>query len=279
MENRVLVIEDNAANLELMIYLLRAYRYETLQAVDGRAGLTLAQSEKPAVIICDVQLPVMNGFEVVQALKADASTRAIPVVAVTASAMVGDRERILQAGFDGYIGKPIDPESFVSQVERFLKGKRDAEPIRSAGESSNQQRQQAAALGLRILVVDNTPANLELVKSLLLPLGYDVVATASVAEAFAAARAIRPDLIISDVHMPGENGFDFLARVKADAGLRDVPFMLASATSWDDDSGRRAASMGADLLLMRPVDPERLLAKVQDLLANVKATRGDDPRR
>src|ERR1041385_1917632 len=103
--DRILVIEDNAANLELMTYLLRAYQYETFSATDGAAGVALARLEHPDVIVCDVQMPRMDGFEVVRALKADRATRAIPVIAVTALAMVGDRERVIGAGFDGYIGK------------------------------------------------------------------------------------------------------------------------------------------------------------------------------
>src|SRR5690242_18474270 len=131
---RILVIEDNPANLELMTYLLQAYKYETLAADDGETGLALAQSERPDVVVCDIQLPRMDGFEVVRRLKLETETRAIPVIAVTAFAMVGDRDRALAAGFDGYIGKPIVPETFVSQVERFLNGCA-ASPLVRAGAS------------------------------------------------------------------------------------------------------------------------------------------------
>ncbi|HEX9396385.1 MAG TPA: response regulator [Burkholderiales bacterium] len=264
---RILVIEDNAANLELMTYLLRAYRYETLAATDGEAGLRLARLEHPQAIICDIQMPRMDGFEVVRALKSDPATRAIPVVAVTAFAMVGDKERVLAAGFDGYIGKPIVPETFVPQIEQFLARKSGARPMPNQEVPEPPPRKPAVAAGAKILAVDNTPANLELLLSLLRPLGYEVRTVTNVAEALAAARAQVPDLIISDVHMPGQNGFDLLLQAKADPVLREIPVMLASATSWNDDAGRRAASLGADLLLMRPVDPQRILEKVQQLLA------------
>jgi CheY-like chemotaxis protein len=117
---RILVIDDNPASLELMTGLLRAGRYEPLAAEDGEKGLALAKSGRPDVVICDIHLPRMDGFEVVRRLKSDEKTRAIPVVAVTAFAVGGDRDRALAAGFDGYIGKPIVPEAFVSQVEQFL---------------------------------------------------------------------------------------------------------------------------------------------------------------
>ncbi len=117
---RILVIEDNPTNLELISYLLKAFGHETLAATDGEKGLEVVRREMPDLIICDIQLPNMNGYEVARRLKADPALRAIPLVAVTAMAMVGDRDRVLAAGFDGYIPKPIAPETFVGQVEAFL---------------------------------------------------------------------------------------------------------------------------------------------------------------
>lgn len=121
MKARVLVIEDNPANLELMGYLLRYSGHEVLVATDGKVGLELADREAPDLIICDIQMPHMTGFEVALHLKADDRLRHIPLVAITAFAMVGDRERVLAGGFDGYLAKPIDPEAFVPQIEAFLK--------------------------------------------------------------------------------------------------------------------------------------------------------------
>lgn len=266
MSSSILVIEDNSANLELMTYLLRAYRYETLSAADGEEGLRLARRELPQAILCDVQMPRMDGFEVVHALKSNPATQAIPVIAVTALAMVGDRERVLAAGFDGYIGKPIVAETFVPQVERFLRTKSDGMAASTFAALAPERHKDVTATGARILAVDNTPANLDLIVSLLRPLGYEVDTASSVAAALEIARKRPPDLIISDVHMPGQSGFDFLAQVKNDPALHGIPFMLASATSWDGSTGQQAAELGAALFLMRPVDPERLLERVKQLL-------------
>ncbi|NTW01710.1 MAG: response regulator [Oscillochloris sp.] len=115
----VLIIEDNAANLELMTYLLDAFGHSVCAARDGAEGLIAVRSNPPDVIICDVQIPKVDGFEVARRLKSDSNLRHIPLIAVTALAMVGDRDRILASGFDGYIAKPIEPEQFVRQVEAF----------------------------------------------------------------------------------------------------------------------------------------------------------------
>jgi CheY-like chemotaxis protein len=117
---RILIIEDNAINMELMVYLLGAFGHQPLSARSGAEGLALARSERPDLILCDLHLPGLDGRGVLAQLKGEAALRAIPVLAVTAQAMPGDREHLLAAGFDGYIGKPIEPETFVGQLEQYL---------------------------------------------------------------------------------------------------------------------------------------------------------------
>jgi CheY-like chemotaxis protein len=115
----ILVIEDNKDNIRLVDYVLRAHGYEPLLATSGAVGVQLALDHRPDLILLDIRMPYMDGYEVVAQLKA-ARLEGTRIVAVTASAMVGDREKIAAAGFDGYIQKPIDPETFIAQVEHFL---------------------------------------------------------------------------------------------------------------------------------------------------------------
>lgn len=276
MSARILVIEDNPANLELMTYLLRAYKYESIAAVDGETGLELARSERPDVVVCDIQLPHMDGYEVVRRMRAEPATCRIPVIAVTAFAMVGDRDRALAAGFDGYIGKPIVPETFVLEVEQFFRARSGARTQPDGQPAAGGARpERAAHAGARILVVDNTPANREVFAETLGPLGYQVVAVPNVASAMASARVAVPDLIISDVHMPGEDGLAFLAKVKAEAGLRDVPFIFASSSLMDSAEQRRALAQGADVFLLRPTEPQELISQVHASLEKRRKSHGD----
>ncbi|RJQ23281.1 MAG: response regulator [Nitrospiraceae bacterium] len=120
---RILIIEDNPANMELMSYLLSSFGYTVLIAHNGEEGITTAKREMLDLIICDVHLPIVDGYAVAKYLKKDPVLRQIPLVAVTALAMVGDRDKVLSAGFDGYIDKPIVPEKFVGQIEEFIKNK------------------------------------------------------------------------------------------------------------------------------------------------------------
>ncbi len=139
MSARVLVIEDNQTNLELMRYLLQAYGHQVVAASDGCEGVSLAKDAGLALIICDIHLPKLDGFGVIRKLKSDLYTQTLPVIAVTAQAMVGDRDKLLTAGFDGYLCKPIDPESFVSQVEAFLPAHlRSVRPAACNRSTSNQ---------------------------------------------------------------------------------------------------------------------------------------------
>jgi len=120
MSARIAVIEDNSTNLDLMVYLLRAFGHTTLVARDGKAGREMVESHQPDLVICDIALPEINGYEVARQIKLNPRLMGIPLVAVTAFAMAGEQMRLLQAGFDAYISKPINPETFVTELEACL---------------------------------------------------------------------------------------------------------------------------------------------------------------
>lgn len=120
MRQKILLVEDNPANMKLATLLLEHVGYEVLRAQAADDGIAMARESMPAMILMDIQLPGMDGLEAVRQLKADAATRAIKVVALTAFAMKGDEQRILAAGCDGYIAKPIDYKAFLGQVQSVL---------------------------------------------------------------------------------------------------------------------------------------------------------------
>lgn len=116
----VLIIEDNEQNAYLARFILEAHGFQVLVAADGVAGIRLAVQVLPALILLDIQLPGLDGYEVARRLRAQAGLSQIPIVAVTSYAMVGDRERVLAAGCSGYIEKPINPDSFLNELLAFL---------------------------------------------------------------------------------------------------------------------------------------------------------------
>lgn len=117
---RILVVEDKMENLDLMTYLIRAFGHDALVAHDGAEGLAAVREHHPDLVVMDLEMPVISGYEATAHIKADPALASTPVVAVTAFAMVGDRERALAAGFDGYLTKPIDPPTFVQTLEAFF---------------------------------------------------------------------------------------------------------------------------------------------------------------
>ena len=119
-QDLVLVVEDNKASSDLMAYLLRAAGNRVMTCTDGADAIAIAGREHPKVIVMDLQLERMSGLEAAAVLGADPELRAIPRVAVTAYAMVGDRDRVLKAGFHGYIANPIEPTTFASQIKAFF---------------------------------------------------------------------------------------------------------------------------------------------------------------
>lgn len=117
---RILVIEDDDASRQLVTYLLEAAGHDVLAAENGAIGLAMALAENPDIILCDLQMPVMNGYEVASNLRTNSQWHVVPLVAVTAFSMPGDREKALEVGFNEHLPKPITPETFVRQIEAFL---------------------------------------------------------------------------------------------------------------------------------------------------------------
>ena len=116
----VLVVEDNPENLDLMVYLLKAFGHAPLIARDGLEGIEAARCEHPDLILCDIQMPGADGVEVCRQLKCDSGLQDVPLIALTAFAMVGDREKLMSKGFDGYLSKPINPQTFIDQIAPYL---------------------------------------------------------------------------------------------------------------------------------------------------------------
>lgn len=120
-KDKILMIEDNEQNRYLATFLLKAHDYEVLTAEDGAQGIEMAAQVVPALILLDIQLPTMDGYAVACELRKNPLLRTIPIIAVTSYAMTGDRERALKAGCSGYIEKPINPETFVKEIEQYIR--------------------------------------------------------------------------------------------------------------------------------------------------------------
>jgi len=123
MPRKILIVEDNQDSRELVVKVLKNKGYQTIEAADGEEALEKVAAEKPDLILLDISIPKIDGYEVAKRLKSQEEFRDIPIVALTAHAMKGDREKVIVAGFEGYISKPINVRELPDQVKSYLRGK------------------------------------------------------------------------------------------------------------------------------------------------------------
>ena len=263
---RILVVEDTSYSLQLMKYLLTAYGHTVLEAVTGEEAIELAAATDPDLVVMDLQLPGIDGFETMTAVRSAPGHETVPVIAVTSFAMVGDRDRALAAGFDHYLTKPIDPETFVDEINgllpEMLRGV-PAEPAAERPAAAERATGTAASFSADILVLDDSLINQTLLRSILEPHGYRVRTASTVDGAIAAVDAVSPDLVLADVHVGGQSGVELLSHLRAVPVLTVVPFVFLSATTdWQDP----ILADGRVPVLLRPIEPSVLLDEVKALL-------------
>jgi len=287
---RILIIEDNPANIELMSFLLGAYGHTPFSAPDGPRGVAAARSERPDLIACDVNLPGMDGFAVLAALKADPALAGVPILAVTALAMAGDREKVLAAGFDGYISKPIEPDSFVAELEAFLASAAapagaasNAVTNASAGAPANGSANAATnaastqshgpASGARtLLLVDDDRFMLGVLSDMLTGEPYRVLSACSGEEALDVLAHEAVDVILCDQAMPGMRGTEVLAEA-AQRYPKTVRLMLSGQPDLGEIEAAIAAGI-ADGHYIKPMGARILREQIGQAfqLQNARAT-------
>jgi CheY-like chemotaxis protein len=265
---RILVVEDSPDIRVLVRMLLEAGGHEVLTAPDGRTGVDTARAERPDLVLMDLSLPILSGWEATREIKNDPAISAIPVVAVTAHAMHGDRERALAAGCDGFIAKPIDEETFEALVCSYVQPRveeapaRDVEPPPPAREISPESGQ--------ILVVDDHEEVAQLIKQDLESEGHEVVVAQTMDSALAAAGGDRPlDLAIVDVMLGADSGYDLAAELVSRSS-EYLPVLLVTAGEIDREKGYAA---GADDFIAKPLDAEELAARARSLIRVGRAIR------
>ena len=268
----ILVVEDTPHNLELIRYLLDAHGHTVIPATHGQQAVDLARANPPDLVVMDIQLAdSFDGYEALRLIRTDPRLRALPVVAVTAFAMEGDRETALAAGFNGYLTKPLNPRTFVAEVDlhlpaelrgRHLSADGDREPDGTAP-APRTNTPHPAPHGRLILVVDDLPTNNELMRSILQSRGYRVRSAQTIEEALASARAEHPALVLSDLHLGHQSGIDLARQLRSSPEFADVVIAFTTSTGRLSDLD----SIADVAVILRPIEPEALLRRVAELLA------------
>ena len=244
---QILVVEDNEKNMKLFRDVLMATGHRTLEATTGGQAVELATAHSPDLVLMDIQLPDIGGVEALGRLRADERTASVPVVALTAQAMEGDRERFLAAGFDGYLSKPVNIADLIATVKHYCGG----------AESMNDH-------GARILVVDDVAPNVHLLEAVLEAHGYDVVTATDGHMALELVVSAKPDLVLLDVIMPQPDGYAVCRRLRAQEETAMLPVIMLTASEGSEKT--KAIAAGADDFIPKPFNRDELLTRIRSLL-------------
>ena len=259
---RVLVIEDDANNLDVAQRIIRAAGHEPISATDGAAGLAVARAEHPDVILVDLLLPRIDGWTVTKTLREEEWAKKIPIIAVSALAMQQDRSRAIEAGCDDFVSKPYAPAELRAVLARFLDDTGVA--ASSAAVRQREARPRLERLG-RVLVVDDEPANVELLARRLEALGAETIRASNGEEALTMAEREMPDLILLDVMMPGIGGFETCRRLKINDRTAPIPVIFATALTDAADLSNGFEVGGIDYIT-KPLEPIELAARVRSAI-------------
>lgn len=252
----LLVIEDSEPEVELMTYLLQAGGYCVMTATSGEAGLALADQQSVNMVVCDVFLPGINGYEVARRLKAHPALSRIPLLAVTTLNQLNNRDQLRQAGFDGYIGKPIEARTFVDNVESMLT-LAGAKELPSTG---------AGPTVRHILIVDDLRMHANHLCATLEAKGQKVSLANDTARAMELLAAEPIDLIVLDFHLSDQDSLSFLSAVKDHPRHREIPLLFLSASVWGKEERAHLLDMPSTRFLRRPVTTKLLLEEIGNWL-------------
>ena len=275
MSARILVIDDIDANVRLLEAKLSADYYEVLTATDGVTGLAVAAAEQPDIILLDVMMPGMDGFQVCRRLKDDPATRHIPVVLVTALDGRSDRITGLEAGADEFLTKPIEDIMLFARVRSLTRLKVVLDELRERENSGRRAgvispaAARLAGAGGRVLIVDDNERQAQRLAAEL-AVEHRPVVEADVEKAHLTARG-PVDLVILNTTSRGFDGLRFAAQLRSHEATRNLPIL---ALIDPDERGRaiKALDIGVNDVLARPIDPEELAARVRTQIKRKRYT-------
>ncbi len=264
----ILLVEDNEMNRDLISRRLKRRGFEVVSAADGAAGVETAARVVPDLILMDIGLPILDGYEATRLIKGDPKTQAVPIIGLSAHAMSGDAEKALEAGCDDYDTKPIDWPRLLAKVQKLLEeaAKKSAEPKASADETPSGS---VSPTGGHLLVVDDTPLHLEMLSGRLSRLGYSFTLARNPQEGLEAIASQTYDLALVDIGLEHQ-GQPLWQVLKRHPKGKDLGFLILSPI---DLVSEAAAGLeeGAHEVLSQPFRTEELKHRLDAILFRLRA--------
>jgi two-component system cell cycle response regulator len=269
MTARVLVVDDIVANLRLLEAKLLNEYYEVSVAGSGQEALALVQRWQPDVVLLDVMMPGMDGYEVCRRLKAQPATAHIPVVMVTALTDQAERVRGLEAGADDFLSKPVDDATLFARLRALLRMKQVLDAWRLRAETARDlgfeppPGPSASVAGARALLLLGEPAEAELLGDMLRRDGVEASSATDIVGAWDAMLRDLPDVVLISLAPDGSDALRFASRLRAETLTRDVPVVLVADAS-QKGLVLRGFDLGANDHVLRPVDSNELRARIRN---------------
>jgi two-component system cell cycle response regulator len=270
MSARILVVDDIAANVRLLEAKLAAEYFEVVTASSGPEALEIISRNAPDIVLLDVMMPEMDGFEVCTRIRANAKTRFLPVVMVTALSDPSDRVRGLEAGADDFLTKPVNDLALFARVRSLVRLKMMMDEWRMREQTSGQFDILAAEVepgpeddrNAEILLVESFQPAAQRIVSVLSGDGNKVEVADTLAKGMEASAKARHDLIITNIQVAGEDGLRLCSHLRSQEDTRQVPILLI-VEDYDMPRLIKGLDIGASDYLMKPIDPNELLARVR----------------
>ncbi len=272
---RILIVEDEANNLDVAQRIVRAAGHEPLTAVDGIAALEVARAEHPDALLVDLLLPRLDGWSVTRTLREEPWASRIPIIAVSALATRADRERAIEAGCDDFVSKPYAPAELRAVLTRYFPEGQAARVAEKADAAGTRPAVAPERLG-KVLVVDDEPANLELLSRRLQAIGCETLVALSGTQAVEIATRELPDLILMDVMMPGMDGWQATRVLKSDPLTAPIPVIFVTARDHAQDVAK-GFEVGGTMYVHKPFEPVEIHARVRSAIFTKRLQ--DDLRR
>lgn len=272
--SKILVVDDDPMNVKLISAILSKDDYAIIKAYGGEDALRITREENPDLILLDVMMPVMDGYQVTREVKGDPATSGIPIIMITALNGTEDKVRGLESGADEFLTKPVNRAELLARVKSMLRLKqyRDQLLLRTRSEkafahsAAPTTATRVASQRQKVLLVEDNAKDLRLLSGQLAEQPYDVVVAADGEAALQHALAGGIDLLLLDIFLPGIDGFDVCQQLKAGAETRDIQVVLITCLN-DLDGKIKGMELGADDYLIKPVDGRELTARIKALLA------------
>lgn len=253
-EIEILIVEDSPTQAELLSYFLKKHGYSVSNASNGMEALETIRKHKPDLVISDIVMPEMDGYQLCNFIKTDKDLKDIVVILLSILSDPKDVIKGLESGADNFIIKPFNEQILLNRISQVMAEHREGEGMKNEKE---------------VLIVEDSPTQAEVLKHMVEVYGYRAMVAANGREAFDIARERMPDLIISDILMPEISGFDLCAEIKRDRNLRRIPVILLSVLS-EAESVIKGFESGADAYVTKPYNEAYLLDKIKSFIANGK---------